>query len=57
MFHIAVWLILLIVVIIENKEPKINDFGAIFGGIDFTQTLAWPAWDPDGKQLLNLTTQ
>ena len=20
----------------ENKEPKINDFGAIFGGIKFT---------------------
>ena len=38
MFYIAVWLILLIVIcIIENKEPKINDFGAIFGEIEFTQ--------------------
>ena len=32
--YVAVWLILLIVVhIIENKEPKIDDFGAIFVGI------------------------
>ena len=38
MFYTAVWVILLIVVhIVKNKEPKIDDFGANFGGIEFIQ--------------------
>ena len=35
MFYIAVWLICL--KCDENKEPKMDDIGVIFGGIEFTQ--------------------
>ena len=34
MFYTAVWYVFNFG---ENKEPKIDGFGAIFGGIEFTQ--------------------